>query len=199
MATVAPYTLTWGVKGPIRVLILTGASGELPEDLLDAARNAFESPLNFEVRYKPHPIRFNPSGSILGRLRAEFWQWVHIDRPPWRLLGVPHCGRMPHHWRLIHSTGWKDPSYVEHLNWADVILYNSTSLWKQTQKPLVHFIQRERQWDFNPAGKRATLAGDPLILRYVTYALGRVVARDRGVLTWRRVKGITVLKEYGAL
>ena len=193
------YTLTWGVKGPVRVLILTGAQGELPEDLLDAARNAFESPLNFEVRVKLHPIRYNPSGRLLARCRDEIRHWFHMNRPFWRLFGVPHCGRMPHHWRLIHSTGWKDPSYVEHLNWCDVVVFNSTSLWKRTQKPLVHFIQRERQWDFNPAGKRATLAGDPLVLRYVTYALGRMVARDRGVPTWRRVKGITVLKEYGAL
>ena len=193
------YTLTWGVQGAVRVLILTGANGELPEDLLDLARDAFQSPLNFEVRVKLHPIRYNPSGRLLGRLLVELRQWVHLYRPWWWMLGVKGGGRVPLHWKIVNSHGWRDVSYKIHMDWADVIVYNSTSLWKEANVPLVHVIQRERRWDYNPAGEKAVSVGDPLLLRYHTYRLGRNKALMRLPIWERNDPSTSVLKEYGAI
>ena len=196
----SPYTLAWGVQGPVRVLVVTGANGELPEDCLALCRDAFQEPLNFEVRVKLHPIRYNPSGRLLSRFREELRHWLHMERPWWWMLGVTACGRMPVHWRLLSSHGWKDVSYRIHIAWADVVVYNSTSIWKEIVCPLIHVIQRERRWDYNPAGTQAVSVGDPLRLRYEAYRLGRVMARQRGVPRWNRKDTTTLtLKEYGAL
>lgn len=195
---IKPYTLTWGVRGPIRVLVLTGAAGALPEDLLAAARDAFQEPLNFMVRVKLHPIRNNPSGRLLARLREELRHWGHLDRPWWWMVGVPAHGRMPKHWTFLKSRGWRDASFINQLEWADVLVYDNTSLWERVTCPIVHWIGRERQWDFNPAGKKAVSVGDPLVLRYQAYRLGREEAKKRGVPVWDRKNGM-VLKEYGAI
>ena len=195
----SPYTLSWGVMGPVRVLILTGANGELPEDLLEMARSAFQSPLNFEVRVKLHPIRYNPSGRLLARLREELRHWWHLDRPWWVQVGVAGGGRMPAHWRLVPGHGWRDVSYKIQLEWADVVVMNSTSLWREVKGPLIHVIQSERRWNYNPAGSKAVSVGDPLVLRYQAYRLGRVKASKR-LLRWDRSDPSTlVLKEYGGI
>ena len=93
--------------------------------------------------------------------------------------------------------GWKDQSYNEHLVWADCILFDTTSLAQKAKVPTIHWLGRERVWDFNPGAARAI--GDPLLLRYETYKLGRKQAAIRGVPRWyRNGKGI-VLKEWGSL
>jgi hypothetical protein len=190
------FSITWGVRGPVRVLILTGAQGQPPEDLLDAARESFEDGLNFDVRVKLHPIRYNPSGRFLSRLREEIRHHIHLDRPWWWMVGVTGGGRMPKHWTFLKSRGWKDTSYIQHLVWADVVVYDTTSLAKQAACPVIHWIGRERLWDINPAQGKAV--GDPLLLRYKAYQLGRWRAKERGLKTWDRSEGI-VLKEYHAI
>ena len=192
------FTLDWGVKGPVRVLILTGAQGQPPEDLLAGARDAFQEPLNFEVRVKLHPVRYNPTGRLLARLREEWRHWLHMDRPWFWMVGVPLPGRLPHHWTFIKSRGWKDSSFIKHLEWADCIVYDTTSVVMKAKCPIIHWIGRERLWDYNPA--KAQEVGDPLVLRYLAYRLGREGARARGVARWFRNKdGPIILKEYGAI
>ncbi len=183
----------------MRVLILTGAQGQPPEDLLDAARDAFAERLNFDVRVKLHPIRYNPTGRLLSRLREEWRHFLHLDRPWWWMIGVCASGRMPLHWCFLKSRGWKDDSYINHLRWADVVVYDTTSLACQAGAcPVVHWIGRERPWRFNPAN--AEEAGDPLVLRYAAYRLGRERAYRRGLQRWHRTPdGVIVLKEYGAI
>jgi hypothetical protein len=190
------FSITWGVQGAIRVLILTGAQGQPPDDLVSAAREAFSEPLNFEIRWKAHPIRYNPSGRLLARFREELRHWFHMDRPWWWMVGVPSNGRMPRHWTFLKSRGWKDSSYIKHLDWADVVVYDTTSLAKQDAVPVIHWVGRERLWDLNPAGGESV--GDPLLLRYMAYELGRWGARDRGLKVWNRSEGI-VLREYHAI
>mgnify|MGYP001573517186 CR=1 FL=1 len=192
------YTLDWGVQGPIRVLILTGAQGQPPEDLLAAARDAFQEPLNFEVRVKLHPIRYNPTGRLLARIREELRHWFHMERPWWWMVGVAGCGRMPQHWQLLKSRGWRDVSYKIHMDWADVVVYDTTSLALKAKCPVVHWVGRERPWRFNPV--KAPEVGDPLVLRYEAYRLGRELAAARGLARWYRNKmGDIVLREYGAI
>ena len=192
------HTLAWGVYGPIRVLIATGARGHLPEDLLDAAREAFADHRHFDVRVKLHPVRYNPAGRFLSRLREEWRHWIHIDRPYWRWLGVKASGRLPTHWRFLKSRGWHDQSYMPHLAWADVLVYDSASLYQpalQGGLPVVHWKARDKYWTYNPEAIESQMAGrhqdsiecgDPLMLRYVTYAVGRTRAVDRGAVRWNR-------------
>lgn len=192
------FTLTWGVQGPVRVLILTGAQGQPPEDLLDAARDAFQEPLNFEVRVKLHPIRYSPSGRLLARLREELRHMFHVEHPWWWMVGVKASGRFPTHWTFLKSRGWKDMSYLKHLAWADVVVYDTTALAMKAICPVIHWIGRERPWRFNPA--KAQEVGDPLLLRYTAYSLGRERAYRRGLARWHRTEtDPIVLKEYGAL
>lgn len=208
----ASFTLSWGVNEPLRVLILTSADGLPPEDLLDAAREAFHDPTHFVVRVKLHPIRYNPTGRLWTRLREEWRHWVHLERPWWWMVGVRWPGRFPAHWRFLKSQVWHDPSYAEHLVWADVILYDSTSLWKQAKPQraaLLHWINRQRQWDYNPekleAWHRGEVpksidCGDPLTLRYTTYLAGREAAKQRGAEVWDRTQtGLLVLQELGGM
>ena len=163
------------------------------------ARDAFQDARNFEVRVKLHPIRYNPSGRLLARVREELRHWWHLDRPCWAQLGLSGFGRMPWHWRLVRGRGWQDQSYKEHLVWADVVVMNSTSLWREVTCPIVHVIQSERRWDYNPAGIRAASAGDPLVLRYEAYRLGRIKASQR-LARWDRADQSTlILKEFGGI
>ena len=193
------FTLTWGVQGAVRVLILSGANGEIPADLLRMAAVAFADRLNFEVRYKAHPIRYNPEGRLLSRLREELRHFFHLYHPWWWMLGMSGGGRMPMHWRFIPGRGWKDQSYKEHLAWADVVVMNSCSLWREVKGPLIHVIQNERRWDYDPTCGRAVSVGDPLVLRYQTYRLGRVKASKR-LLRWDRSDPSTlILKEFGGI
>ena len=195
---VQPYTLQWGVQAPVRVLILTGAQGQPPEDLAAAAREAFAEPLNFEVRWKAHPIRYNPTGRLLARAREELRHWFHVERPWWWMVGVQAPSRMPAHWTFLKSRGWKDVSYKIHLDWADVVVYDTTSLASKAKCPVIHWIGRERPWRFNHT--QSLEVGDPLVLRYEAYRLGREKARKRGVPRWyRNGSGSIVLREYGAL
>jgi hypothetical protein len=193
----AAFSLTWGVKGQIRVLLLTGAQGQPPEDLLDAARDAFQSPLNFEVRVKLHPVHYNPTGRLLARLREELRHLFHMEQPWWWMVGVSAPGRFPPHWTFLKSRGWRDTSYIKHLEWADIIVYDTTTLATKATCPVLHWIGRERIWRYNPA--KAQEVGDPLRLRYEAYRLGRGPAMKRGLAVWRRRNGAIILREYGAI
>ena len=103
---------------------------------------------------------------------------------------------MPAHWTFLKSRGWKDQSFQEHLDWADCIVYDTTSLARRAKCPVMHWVGRERLFDLNPAqGKEV---GDPLLLRYKAYQLGRWRAKQRGLKVWNRKDGL-VLKEYGAI
>ena len=105
---------------------------------------------------------------------------------------------MPAHWQMVKSRGWRDVSFKIHLEWADVVVYDTTSLAQKAKCPVLHWIGRERPWRFNPA--HALEVGDPLLLRYHAYRLGREGARTRGVPRWFRSKdGPIVLKEWGSL
>ena len=105
---------------------------------------------------------------------------------------------MPHHWTFLKSRGWKDISVFKHLAWADVVIYDTSSVALKALCPVIHWIGRERLWEYNPA--KAQEVGDPLILRYLAYELGRCGAKQRGLDVWRRSNGSPlVLKEYGAI
>lgn len=198
MVGLSPYTISWGVYGPVHVLIATGSRGHLPEDLLDGAREAFSDPRYFTVRVKLHPMRYNPAGRFLSRLREEWRHWLHFDRPSWRWLGVHHAGRLPAHWWFLKSRGWCDDSYHAHLDWADVLVYDSTSLYQDallSGVPVIHWKGRRQFWVYNPEAVEAKARGqalqsqevsDPLVLRYVTYAAARHRAKARGLQTWQR-------------
>lgn len=201
------HTITWGVYEPIRVFIATGSRGHLPEDLLDGAREAFSDPRYFEVRVKFHPMRYNPAGRFLSRLREEWRHWVHFDRPYWRMLGVKADGRLPTHWTFLKSRGWRDKCYQQHLAWADVLVYDATSISKDAVVhgvPIIHWLGRKHCWIYNPEAVEAQLkgvpletaeAGDPLVLRYLAYALGRTRAVTRGATVWDRTKDALVVNE----
>lgn len=201
------HTVTWGVYEPIRVLIATGSRGHLPEDLLDGAREAFSDPRYFEVRVKLHPMRYNPAGRFLSRLREEWRHWLHVDRPYWRWLGVSANGRLPKHWLFLKSRGWRDQGYAEHLAWADVVVYDATSISGEATRrgiPIIHWLGRKQCWVYNPEAVEATLqgkplttaeAGDPLVLRYMAYMLGRARTRLRGALPWDRTTEALIVKD----
>ena len=201
------HTIAWGVYEPIRVFIATGSRGHLPEDLLDGAREAFGDARYFEVRVKLHPMRYNPAGRFLSRLREEWRHWVHIDRPYWRWLGVSAAGRLPHHWTFLKSRGWRDQGYQRHLEWADVVVYDATSISTaatQQDIPIIHWLGRKHCWIYNPEAVEAQLqgkplttaeAGDPLVLRYLAYMLGRERAVQRGAQVWNRAKDALVVKD----
>lgn len=199
------HTISWGVYEPIRVFIATGSRGHLPEDLLDGAREAFCDPRYFEVRVKLHPMRYNPAGRFLSRLREEWRHWLHFDRPYWRMLGVKANGRLPKHWTFLKSRGWRDSRYVDHLVWADVLVYDATSISGMAAHigvPIIHWLGRKQCWMYNPEAVEAKLkgvpletaeAGDPLVLRYLAYALGRARAVTRGAKVWDRTKDALVV------
>ena len=202
-----PHTIAWGVYEPIRVLIATGSRGHLPEDLLDGAREAFCDPRYFEVRVKLHPMRYNPAGRFLSRLREEWRHWVHFDRPYWRMLGVSAPGRLPAHWVFLISRGWRDRGYQTHLEWADVLVYDATSISTEATRqgiPIIHWLGRKQCWVYNPEAVEAKLkgvpldtaeAGDPLVLRYLCYILGRDRALKRGAEKWDRSTDALIVKD----
>lgn len=207
MEPVNPYTIQWGVYEPVRVLILTGTRGHVPEDLLDAAREALSDARYFEVRVKLHPMRYNPAGRFLSRLREEWRHWVHFDRPYWRWLGVSADGRLPLHWLFLKSRGWRDEGYQLHLAWADVLIYDSTSLYQAALErgmPVIHWKGRRQFWVYNPERVAAQKSGwpsqsyevsDPLVLRYTAYVCGRERAFLRGVPHWDRRTDALIVKE----
>lgn len=132
---------------------------------------------------------------------------MHMDRPWWRMLGVSADGRLPAHWLFLKSRGWRDRNYLDHLHWADVLVYDATSITKEAigcGMHIIHWLGRKQCWVYNPEAVEAKLkgvpldtteAGDPLVLRYMAYALGRERAAQRGASKWDRSTDALIVKD----